>query len=277
MDLRPSDLSLLEALVAEDGLSGRAELGPGLVRHDGALYGGTGLALAVLAMQAATRREVQWASTQFVSSPQQGATIEWRTEVLAAGKRASQLLVRATVGDEVAFTAIGSTGVPRAEDLTGQYQRMPAVAPPEASTPRERSFATAINPDSYTRKIELLEADLLEPGPHAALWVRRRDDAPFTPAGIAFAADFVPMGVARAAGKEGAGASLDNTMRFRGGEGARWILLELIGDFAAGGFGHGTVRVWGEDGALLATGSQTASMRYVWEPGEPPKIGPPPG
>jgi acyl-CoA thioesterase len=271
MDLRRSDLDLLGPLVAEDGRSGRFELGVGLVRHDGAFYGGTGLAMSVLAMQAATGREAVWASTQFVSSPRLGATVEWTTEVLATGKRASQVLVQGTCDGQLVYTTIGSTGVPSPEGLTAQYQAMPRVTPPSEARRRE-SFVNATNPDSYTNKIELFEADAEEPGPHAALWVRRHDRAPFTPAAIAFGADFVPLAVARAAGKLGAGASLDNTMRFRGGEGTEWILLELVGDFAFGGYGHGMVRVWSEAGDLLATGSQTAAMRYLWDEGEAPRL-----
>lgn len=271
VDLRRADLDLLGALVAEDGRSGRFELGPGLVRHDGALYGGTGLAMSVLAMQAATRREAVWASTQFVSSPRLGATIEWTTQVLATGKRAAQVLVQATSDEQLVWTTIGSTGIAKPDGLTAQYQAMPVVGPRDEARRRE-SFVNAANPDSYTSRIELFEAEVLEPGPHAALWVHRLDDGPFTPAAIAFAADFVPLAVARAAGQLGAGSSLDNSMRFRGGVGPRWILLDLVGDFAEGGYGHGVVRVWSEAGELLATGSQTAAMRYLWAEGEAPRL-----
>ena len=272
MDLRRADLDLLGPLIAEDGRSGRFELGPGLARHDGALYGGTGLAMSVLAMQAATGREPLWASTQFVSSPRLGAQLEWTTEVLASGKRASQVLVRATCEGEPVWTTVGSTGVPSDEGLTAQYQSMPRASAPGAGPRRETFVGAAGNPDSYTSRIELFEADVDGPAPHAAMWVRRVDGGPFSPAAIAFGSDFVPLAVARAAGKLGAGSSLDNSMRFRGGDGPTWILLELVGDFAFGGYGHGTVRVWGEDGTLLATGSQTAAMRYLWDPGDLPNL-----
>ena len=79
----------------------------------------------------------------------------------------------------------------------------------------------------------------------------------------------VPVAVARAAGKMGAGSSLDNSLRFVGGVAdAEWLLLELRGELARGGFGHGTVRVWTQDGRLVATGSQSASMRYLFGEGE---------
>ena len=269
--LHPADLALLGPELDEDPRAGRFEVRAGLVRHDGALYGGTGLAVSVLAMQAATGREVLWATTQFVSQPRMGAVVDWTAEVLAEGKRSSQVQVRASSDGTPTFVAIGSAGVHAADGLAGQYRTMPRVAGPESSARRE-TFANLPNPDSYTKQIELREADLLEPGPDVAIWVRRRDGAPFTPAGLAFAADFVPLAIARAAQKVGAGSSLDNSMRFRGGHADGWVLLELHGDLAAGGYGHGTVLVWSAAGELLATGSQTAAMRYLWDEGEEPKL-----
>jgi acyl-CoA thioesterase len=270
--LHPSDLELIDVDVDDDGRHGRFELGPGLIRHDGALYGGTGLAVSVLAMQAATGRDVLWTTTQFVSPSERGAVIDWTTDVLAEGKRSSQVMVRAHHDGELVFTALGSVGTARDDGLTGQYRSMPAAAPPEGATSWD-SPSGARFPDSWGLKIDLRQAELDDPtAASTALWCRRRDGRPFTPAAIAFAADFVPLGIARAAGKIGAGASLDNSLRFRPGEGSEWILLELAGDFAFGGYGHGLVRAWGQDGTLLATGSQSASMRYLWSEGETPLI-----
>ena len=119
----PSDLELFGLIVAEDGGAGRFELRGGLVRHDGALYGGTGLAVSVVAMEAATQRDVLWCSTQFVSQPFKGDTVEWEVERLAVGKRAAQLLVRASANDHTAFVAIGSTGIAVEDGLTGILKR----------------------------------------------------------------------------------------------------------------------------------------------------------
>jgi acyl-CoA thioesterase len=265
----PSDVDLLHLEVAQDGQSGSFLLAPGLVRHDGGLYGGTGLAVAVAAMEAATGRDALWASTQFVSSPVMGATVRWTVETLAMGKRAAQLSVRAIYDGGIAFTAIGSTGIAVEDGLTGLYARMPRVSEPDGARPRIQAMPDVSFPDSWTLLIEMREAEVLDDdGPSVAMWARFRDERTFTPAAIGFIADFVPLGVARAAGKMGAGSSLDNTLRFRGGAvEADWVLLELRGDFARGGFGHGTVRVWAHDGTLLATGSQSASMRYLFDEG----------
>ena len=74
----------------------------------------------------------------------------------------------------------------------------------------------------------------------------------------------------------GAGTSLDNTLRIGSLDdaGAGWVLIDLRPHLASYGYGHGTVHLWTADGALLATGSQTASM-IVFE--HDPFTGVPPG
>ena len=268
-----SDLELFGLIVAEGGGSGRFELRSGLVRHDGALYGGTGLAVSVAAMEAATQRDVLWCSTQFVSQPFKGDTVTWEVERLAVGKRAAQLLVRATADHQTAFVAIGSTGIAADDGLTGQYVRMPVVQGPDDSPPRLSSMPVDPGQESWARHVEMREAVVGDGGPTVAFWARMREDEALTPAVLAFMADFVPLAVARAAGKMGAGSSLDNSMRFHGGAAdAEWVLIELQGELANGGFGHGSLRIWTEDGQLIATGSQTASMRYLFDEGEMPNL-----
>src|SRR5689334_1900199 len=108
----PGDVALLGLDVDPEGGTARFTVGPGLVRHDGLLYGGTGLAVTVAAMEAVTQRDVLWATTQFVSQPGLGTEIDVVAERLAIGKKAAQVQVRATSGDDVVFVGVGSTGVP---------------------------------------------------------------------------------------------------------------------------------------------------------------------
>ena len=123
----PSDLELFGLVVSEDGgvRSLRARVG-GLVRHDGALYGGTGLAVSVVAMEAATQRDVLWCSTQFVSQPFKGDT---RRRGRSSGWRSASAPPSSSCGrsanDQTAFVAIGSTGIAVEDGLTGQYVPMP--------------------------------------------------------------------------------------------------------------------------------------------------------
>ena len=117
----------------------------------------------------------------------------------------------------------------------------------------------------FTTVIEMRHADQRDhpdPGPgRVCLWVRRRDRGPITPAVAAYIADLVPMSVARAFGVVAMGISLDNTIRIGGFVDTEWVLVDLRPHLAAGDYAHGVAHVWSESGHLMATASQTASMR----------------
>jgi acyl-CoA thioesterase len=81
-----------------------------------------------------------------------------------------------------------------------------------------------------------------------------------TPATLGFLADMVPIAVCRAAGVEGAGTSLDNSLRVGRLVDTEWVLVELEAHAAADGYGYGVSHLWAPDGTLLATGSQTAKL-----------------
>jgi hypothetical protein len=114
---------------------GSFELTPGLARHDGALYGGTGAAASVVAMEAATQRDALWVVTQFIAQAHVGETIDVEVDALAMGGRIAQLQVTGRVGDRTIFGALGATAHPRPGGLTGQYLPMPRVAPPDDCGP----------------------------------------------------------------------------------------------------------------------------------------------
>jgi acyl-CoA thioesterase len=220
-----------------------------------------------------------WNTTQFVAPAPNGSTIELLTEKLAAGKRISQVRVTATVEGSIVFTSLGSTGAPRDGGLEGQYEKMPAVSGPDLAPGTEypRPEFPFDHPDgdvTFRRLCEYRQAEIESTDRVGAgtmmLWSRFNERREMTPAAIAFLADMVPVAVARAAGKLGAGTSLDNSLRFVDVPDTEWVLLEMQANFAGGGYGHGMIRVWSEDGKLLATGSQTASMIYVFNEGESP-------
>jgi acyl-CoA thioesterase len=107
-----------------------------------------------------------------------------------------------------------------------------------------------------------------------ALWARLRHGEALTRAGLAFLADMIPVAVARAAGVQGAGFSLDNALRFGDFPPTEWVLLELRGELATNGYGHGSLAAWASDGTLVATGSQTANMTALWGGGGRPPPAP---
>jgi acyl-CoA thioesterase len=124
-----------------------------------------------------------------------------------------------------------------------------------SSFPRDTGFASVVE----MRSAEVL--DHPDPGPgRICMWLRRRDLGPITPASAAFMADMVPVSVALATGAMAGGTSLDNSIRIGTFVETEWILLDLRPHLAAGDYGHGSAHIWSEDGHLMATASQTASM-----------------
>jgi acyl-CoA thioesterase len=115
---------------------------------------------------------------------------------------------------------------------------------------------------------ELREAPLSgigdQPG-RMGLWARLAGDfaarrPTMTAAILGFVADMVPLAICRASGAEGAGTSLDNSLRVGRVADTEWVLLDLAGDAAVGGLGYGHVHLWSTDGELLGTGSQSARL-----------------
>ncbi len=248
-----------------DGRSSFA-LTPALARFDGRLYGGAAVAVAVAAAEVETGRAALWSTVQFVGSADLGARIDCQTDVLATGRGASQVRVTATEGDRVVFVALGACADERPDGFAGQFEVMPAYAPPEECPPfvpgAGRTPALMRRTDGYQRVTDFRQAVRLEPkaaGGRMALWACVRDRVA-SPALLGFLADMVPVSVARAGGRAGAGTSLDNTLRFGPRGDTSWVLVDLDPHLASGGYGHGTVHLWSPDGTLLATGSQTASM-----------------
>jgi acyl-CoA thioesterase len=246
----------------------RFELVPQVARHDGALYGGTSIAVSVAAMEAATSRGVLWITTQYVANARLGDITECTVEVLASGRNIAQVQVTGRLGRDVLFVSVGSTALPRAGGLEGQYRSMPAVSRPEDEAAMTFGFARPTDIPGFTEQVEYRSAQTLSPAdsaPSMALWARLSQDRPFTPAGIAFVADMVPPAIARAAGLLGGGISLDNNLRFAPiPDATTWVLLELHGDMSSGAHGHGSVRVWTPDGVLLAVGGQSTNMVHAY-------------
>jgi acyl-CoA thioesterase II len=262
------DQSLIPCEFGPERDRGSFELLPELCRFDGALYGGTGVAATVIAMEAATQRDALWVVTQFVASTRVGARIDWEVETLAAGRRVSQLSVVARVDGSVIFSGLGATAEPRPDGLDGQYVPMPVVTAPDDSPPLLHGPGTpALRDLGFNRNLEYREAEVVgdRAGEGVMLWARRTDGSRLTRVGIAYLADMVPMAVARAAGKLGAGFSLDNALRFATVPPTEWVLLDLRGEVASLGYGHGSFTAWTPDGNLVATGSQTATMRAVFD------------
>lgn len=252
-----------------------------LARLDGHLYGGTAIAVSITAAELVSERKALWMTTQFVSTAPPGEEITVEAEVLAPGKRTNQVRVTGTDrAGRVMFASLGATGIPREEGLHGAFENPPQVDPPADSRPAgpfsivtrhlgielELPF-TAGGDVGFSSVIEFREPTIHQhpdPGPgRLCVWARRRDGALLTPALVAYIADMVPLSVAAACGVMVAGISLDNSIRIGEFDETEWVLLDLRPHLAVGDYGHGAAHVWSEHGTLLATASQSASMRAI--------------
>jgi acyl-CoA thioesterase len=237
---------------------------PELCRLDGKLYGGTAIAVSLLAMEVATGKEARWVTTQFVSTADVGDRLDCFVDVVARGRAIDQVQVRGMLRDELVFSALGSTALPRPGGLESHPLTMPKVAAPEEGT--EWVPARPQLPDvghhlvSERREVPILDGP---PDKRMAMWTRLTNlpsVGETSAAVIAFLADMVPLAVTRSTGQVGAGTSLDNSLRIGTLVDTEWMLLELMPHIAVDGYGHGEVHVWAPDGTLMATGSQTAKL-----------------
>jgi acyl-CoA thioesterase len=257
---------------------------PHLCRLDGRFYGGAAVAAALAASEAATGRPALWSSTQLVATAELGERVDVVVDVVAAGRSVDQVHVRGLVGDRLLFNAVGATATGRSDGLHGTGPVMPRVPPPDDCEEwgmRRRAAAGDVDMAAFGgdgrvighhlvtdyREAPLLDTDDGRSDAIGRLlfWARLTGDAApmpatSTPATLAFVADVVPLAVARACGVEGAGTSLDNSLRLGEPADTEWVLLELLAHVAVGGYGHGDALVWSPDGRLLATGSQSARI-----------------
>ncbi len=233
------------------------------------LFGGAGLGAALAAVEAATGRPAVWAAAQYLSYARPGTTLDLEVTVPVSGKYTSQARVTARDGDREVLTvnvALGQRpGAPEA-----QWAQMPGVPPPDACPPM------AYN---WVRRDDDINGSFHQRIAHGRFGAARRDGGP-SPDGIArmwvspvdpalavdrvvlaVIADFLPSGVGNALGTNAGGNSLDNTIRFARLVPTRWVLADIRIHAASGGFVHGRVHLFAEDGTLMATASQSLILR----------------
>jgi acyl-CoA thioesterase len=231
----------------------------------GSFYGGAGLALACTMMEHATSRTAVWCTVQFVSAAALGDRLDLSSAVAAHGHRTSQVRVVGRVDDREVFTAVGATGA-EGDRITQTFATMPDVSSFDDSVPIPWRF-DADAAKTHFGTTELREA-VVHGGtegsatPGMALWARVDRTSAWTPALLAYVADVVPMSIHRAlGGRQPGGMSLDNSIRVGPRVDTDWVLLALHPEAANDGYGHGTVRLWSPDGALVGVASQTFAFR----------------
>ncbi|WP_420450718.1 acyl-CoA thioesterase [Ilumatobacter sp.] len=243
----------------------------------GFLFGGCGLAAAISALEGTSGRECVWATAQYLSYASPGEVVDIDVTIAVEGHAITQARAVCHVADREILTVNAALGDREFE--RGQWERMPPDLPSPASLPprpvSEDNVGT-ITEKLDQRLVKGVEWESLPEGPgdgprgdratrgdgQTLMWARIPDViADVDATALAILGDFVPMGVGQALGRRGGGNSLDNTLRVCRVVPTDWVLMDIRVHAVERGFAHGLVHMFGEDGTLLATASQSVIAR----------------
>ena len=254
----------------EDPLRWRLPVVKSLCSGFGALFGGAGLGAAIEVLEQVTGRPLVWATAQYLEFARPPAIVELDVTEVVRGHASSQARVAARVDGQEIFTVLAALGK-RSLPWEGEWAVLPDVAPPAECRPRPLAphMIGTIGERLETRLADARAVEDLdgEPGDgRSALWVRLPPELDATAAALAILGDYVPFGIGQALGRRVASNSLDNTLRMVRIHPTEWVLADIRVQAVADGFGHGVVHLWGDDGTLLATASQSTVTRESREP-----------
>lgn len=239
---------------------------PRLTTSGGFLFGGAGLGAGIAALELVTGRRCTWATAQYLSYARRDERVDVEVIVAVEGSSVTQARATCRVGDREILTVNAALG-DRDFDASGQFVAMPEIVAPEDARPRTLRTAHANSimealDMRYVKGRDLEELDGTPSDGRTLMWVRIKSlvdgvDA----AALGIMGDFVPMAVGQALGLRAGGNSLDNTIRFATLVPTDWVLLDIQVESVQRGFGHGTIQMFAQDGALLATASQSCIAR----------------
>jgi acyl-CoA thioesterase len=257
LDLQPTDDPLRFRLLARKALC----------TPFGFLYGGSGIAASVEVAERASGRPLQWITTQFIGSPVPDDVVDVEVSLPAHGRATTQAQVVAGVDGRPMFTSLcAHTQRPSGDGAS--FLRMPEVPPPDDCPSMSEPFAAVLAGtffDHLERRLAAGKVALEAVGdPQAgplAMWCRIPGHEIGSPATQAFVADIIPLAVCAALGAMPGGTSLDNTLRVIDPEPSEWVLLDITAEGFHRSIGHGSLRLWSQDGRLLGTAQQTCIIR----------------
>jgi acyl-CoA thioesterase len=255
--LRPTDDPLRFELPAR----------PELCTPFGFLYGGSGIAGSIEAAERATGRPLQWITTQFIGTPVPGEVVDLHVALPAHGKATTQAQVVGTIAGRPVFTSLCAHTERPGGDLAS-FLSMPDVPGPAECRSMAEPFAREVSGSFFDHlerrlaagRIALEAVDRPQDGP-LAMWCRIPEHEIGSPATQAFVADIVPLAVCAALGVMPGGTSLDNTLRVVDPEPSEWVLLDITAEGHHHSIGHGSLRIWSQDGRLLGIAQQTCIIR----------------
>jgi acyl-CoA thioesterase len=255
-----------------DDLHWRLTVVPELTTPGNFLFGGCGLGAALVALESASGRPTVWATAQYLSYAPTHAELDLTVTLAAGGRRVTQGRAVGRVGDKEILTVNAAVGLPGSLAVGGVWVTPPEVPPPDQCPPRRLpDFNTTSIFDRIDvrlargRSFEEIGADTGTPGdPASALWARVPGHLEPSAATLAIIGDYVTGGVSQPLGRRVMSRSLDNTIRIVHLEPTEWVLCDIHIHSLVDGYGQGVAYLWSERGSLLATASQSMSIR-LWD------------
>jgi acyl-CoA thioesterase II len=250
-------------------LSWRLEVTPEVSTPGKFLYGGCGLAAALVALEHASGRETVWATAQYLSYAETGSTLDLDVTLAVSGRYITQGRAVGRVQGREILTVNASLGH-GAIDIEGTWVEPPDVPPPLDCPHR---IVPPLFADSVLSRVEvraakgrMMEAVDGTPGSGvSAFWARLPGHIEPSAATLAIIGDYVSGGLSEPLGQRTMGRSLDNTIRVAKVVPTEWILCEIHMHALARGVAQGLAFLWSEDGVLLGTASQSLSAK-LWPP-----------
>jgi acyl-CoA thioesterase II len=246
------------------------EVVPGLSTPGDFLFGGCGLAAGIVAMEVASGRSTIWATAQYISFAPTGSRLDLEVTLASVGKRTTQARVLGHVADDSILTVNGALG-DHAGPLRSVWVEPPTVDLPENCPPRgtfsggsETIFDKVDTRQAMGRTFEeMMTGDVLQGPSRSAIWARVPGHLGMEAAALAVFGDLVAGGISQVVGRPTHGSSLDNTLRVVELEPTEWVLCDIHVYALAGGYAQGQAFLWSERQHLLATASQSMSVRAV--------------
>lgn len=241
-------------------------LARGICARGGFLYGGAGLAAAIVALEATTERPTIWATAQYLSFGRPPAVMDIDVIVPVVGNNVTQARAIGHIGPNEILTVNAALGK-RLVTAEGQWALKPEVPAPgdcALMTPgagSEGTIRTRMEMRIASGRFGDDRAGEPSADGRSALWCRLPDAPEVSAATLAIIADWMPAGVGHALGRRAGGNSLDNTIRVFGLEASNWVLCDIRVHGVHCGLGHGLMHLWSEQGTLLATASQSFILR----------------
>ncbi len=245
----------------------RMEVRRGLCTPGDFLFGGCGLGAAVVALERASGRPAIWATSQYLAFAPLDSTLDIEVILAVEGRHVTQGRAVARVDGSEILTVNAALGGGEV-DLEAVWVSPPPVPPPLECPPRvlPAMFRNSILDSVEVRVAKgraMADLDGTPGEPETALWARVPGHLEPSAGTLAIFGDYVAGALGAPLGRHIMGRSLDNTIRVVGLAPTEWVLCDIRMHAVSRGFGQGMAFLWSEDGQLLATASQSQTVR-LW-------------